>query len=120
MLSGVVGVILLLLVLSGYFETKVATEEVPGLRSVPEGARFAIAEEVTQPRYESAIGAIEPVHEAKVASKILARVLEVNVSAGTRVSAGEVLVQLSALRFSATHRARAEWHGRPARVFNPT
>jgi RND family efflux transporter MFP subunit len=49
---------------------------------------------VSIPRYETAVGTIQAVHEAAVASKILARVEEVNVTAGQKVLAGEVLVKL--------------------------
>lgn len=95
MLAGIVGVTLLLMIFAGYFHTKVDATPNTRLRPVPAGAAFAMVTEITQPRYESAIGAIKPVHEANVASKILARVLEVNVTAGKKVTAGEVLVKLS-------------------------
>lgn len=95
MLSGIVGVTLLLLVFAGYFHTKVDATASTRLRPPPAGAKYAMVTQVTQPRYESAIGAIKPVHEANVASKILARVLEVNVTAGKKVNAGEILVRLS-------------------------
>jgi RND family efflux transporter MFP subunit len=95
MLGGIAGVTLLLMVFAGYFHKKVDTKTNTRVRPTPEGAKFAVVMEITQPRYESAIGAIKPVHEANVASKILARVLEVNVTAGKKVTAGEVLVKLS-------------------------
>ncbi len=95
MLAGIVGVTLLLMVFAGYFHTKVDATPSARLRPPPAGAKYAVVTEITQPRYESAIGAIKPVHEANVASKILARVLEVNVTAGKKVTVGEVLVRLS-------------------------
>ena len=95
MLAGIVGVTLLLMVFAGYFHTKVAATPSTRLRPPPAEAKYALVTEITQPRYESAIGAIKPVHEANVASKILARVLEVNVTAGKKVNVGEVLVRLS-------------------------
>lgn len=95
MLSGIVGVTLLLLVFAGYFHTKVAAPASTRLRPPPAEAKYAMVTEITQPRFESAIGAIKPVHEANVASKILARVLEVNATAGKKVNAGEILVRLS-------------------------
>jgi len=49
---------------------------------------------VKRPRFESAVGTVRPVHEAAVASKLLARVLEVRVKAGQRVQRGEVLALL--------------------------
>ena len=95
MLAGIVGVTLLLMVFAGYFHTKIDAPASNRLRPPPAGAKYAVVMEITQPRYESAIGAIKPVHEANVASKILARVLEVNVTAGKNVIAGEILVKLS-------------------------
>lgn len=95
MFAGVAGVTLLLMVFAGVFHSKVGSKELSRLRPIPPGATLAVVTEVTQPRYESAIGAIRPVHEANVASKILARVLEVNVTAGKRVTVGDVLVKLS-------------------------
>ncbi len=95
MLFGVAGVTLLLMVFAGVFHTKVPSKASTQLRPIPTDASFAEVKQVTQPRYESATGAVKPVHEANVASKILARVLEVNVIAGKRVTAGDVLVRLS-------------------------
>jgi len=95
MLVGVAGVTLLLMVFAGVFHTKVPVTAPTRLRPIPDGATFAVVTQITQPRYESAIGAVKPVHEANVASKILARVLEVNVIAGKKVTAGDVLVRLS-------------------------
>ncbi len=95
MLAGVAGVTLLLMIFAGVFHTKVDAAGDPRRRDIPPGAQFVAVQEITQPRFESAIGTIRPVHEANVASKILARVLEVNVVAGKTVRAGEVLVRLS-------------------------
>jgi len=99
MSAGVIGVTLLLMIFAGVFHSKVA-QKGTSLRNlmrnpIPKDAQFAIVKQITQPRFESAIGAIKPVHEASVASKILARVLEVNVTAGKKVTAGEILVRLS-------------------------
>jgi RND family efflux transporter MFP subunit len=95
MLAAIGGVALLLMVFAGFFHSKVDAKSSKRLRPAPSGAQFVEVVQLTQPRYESAIGAIKPVHEANVASKILARVLEVNVTAGKKVNAGEVLVKLS-------------------------
>jgi len=95
LIVGVAGVTLLLLVFAGVFHSKVENKAVVPVRTIPADAKFATVIELVQPRYESAIGAIKPVHEANVASKLLARVLAVNVTAGKRVTAGELLVTLS-------------------------
>ena len=95
MSAGVIGVTLLLMIYAGVFHSKVAQKSTSLRNPIPKDAQFEIVKQITQPRFESAIGAIKPVHEASVASKILARVLEVNVTAGKKVTAGEVLVRLS-------------------------
>lgn len=46
------------------------------------------------PQVETAVGTIKPVHEAGVASKLLAKVLDVRVRPGQAVAAGDLLVQL--------------------------
>ncbi len=92
---GIAGVVLLLMIIAGVFHEKVPTTHTTPARPIPQDAIFAEVELITQPRFESAIGAIKPVHEADVASKILARVLELNVTAGKHVTAGDVLVRLS-------------------------
>lgn len=95
MASGIAGVTLMLMVFAGFFHAKVPDHASNNLRPIPPNSKFVSVAEVTQPRYESAIGAIKPTHEANVASKILARVLEVNVTAGKKVNAGDVLVRLT-------------------------
>ena len=95
MLAAIAGVTLLLMVFAGVFHSKVPAVSDARRRDIPPGAQFFTVQTVIQPRFESAIGAIRPVHEANVASKILARVLEVNVVAGKAVQAGDVLVRLS-------------------------
>lgn len=93
--AAVFGVGLLLMLLSGVFHPKVTHSESSPRIPIPPNAQFVEAQIVTKPRFESAIGSIKPVRESSVASKILARVLEVNVTAGKQVQEGEVLVRLS-------------------------
>lgn len=95
MLVSVAGVAWLLMLFAGYFHKKVSSQSQTQKRAIPPDAVFVTVAQITQPRYESATGAIKPVHEANVASKIMARVLEINVTAGKQVSAGDVLVRLS-------------------------
>ena len=87
-------VVLLLLWLAGTFEHKID----PSARAVaarPVGdARLVTAGLKSLPRVESAVGSVRAVHETSIASKLLAKVLEVNVTAGQAVSAGDVLVRL--------------------------
>ncbi|MEQ1827786.1 MAG: efflux RND transporter periplasmic adaptor subunit [Pirellula sp.] len=95
LLASVLGVAVLLMIFAGVFHPKVDGHVSRRHKPIPTGAEFAEVVELIQPRYESAIGAVKPVHEANIASKILARVLEVNATAGQRVRAGAVLVKLN-------------------------
>lgn len=84
----------LLLALAGVFRAKVPHSQV--LESGRSAAGLPITEVrlVTRPRLETAVGTIRPVHETAVASKLLAKVVQVHVKAGQVVSEGEVLVRL--------------------------
>lgn len=88
------GVGWLLLALAGTFHHKTPSEAaaVP-VRSLSEQEVVDVVT-VRRPRFETAIGTIQPVHEAAVASKLLARVVEVRVKAGQQVAEGDVLVRL--------------------------
>jgi RND family efflux transporter MFP subunit len=61
--------------------------------TLPAGAT-AVARIVTVPVTEQAVGTIRAQHETTIASRILARVVEINVRAGQQIKAGEVLVRL--------------------------
>lgn len=89
-----VGVGWLLLALAGTFHHKTPAEvtEPPTRRLAGEEVIAVVS--VRRPRFETAIGSIQPVHEAAVASKILARVVEVHVKAGQQVLRDETLVRL--------------------------
>lgn len=95
LLASVAGVGLLLVVLSGKFHRKVDSSSTVLQTSLPSNAIVVEVRESIQPRFETAVGVIKPVREANLASKILARVLEVNVTAGKPVSEGDVLVRLN-------------------------
>jgi len=92
-------VVLLLLWLAGTFHEKVPGNAplVAQTAGRPAGdAPIAVARIVRVPRNESSVGSIRAVHETTVASKILAKVLEVNVTAGQKVERGDVVVRLDA------------------------
>lgn len=91
-------VVVLLLWLAGAFEAKIdqrtATDDVAASR-VPVGSRETIdAVQITVPRIETAVGSVQAVHELTVASKLLARVESINVTAGASVQSGEVIAIL--------------------------
>jgi membrane fusion protein (multidrug efflux system) len=93
------GITYLMMVLAGVFEPKVgvpATAAPEGVKQRRLGPGQAVEEVrlVRRPRQEAAVGTVRAVQEVFVASKILARVVEVRVKAGQAVEAGEVLVVL--------------------------
>ncbi len=91
------GIVVLMMVLSGAFERKVKPGPAAGVAEKAAGPapkNVGVVRLVRRPRRESAVGTIRPVHEAIVASKILARVEEVRVRAGQAVKRGDMLVLL--------------------------
>ncbi len=94
-------VVVLLLALSGKFHRKIGTSPAPA-PAAAESRRAGIAAHVNlvpvtvlrTPVIEPAVGTIKAVHEASVASKLMAKVTEVNVQAGQEVKAGDILVRL--------------------------
>ena len=90
------GVTWMLLQLSGLFKEKVPPPGgvVAAGEPLPDGAELVAVRRITRPRYESAVGTVKPVHEVAVASKILAVIEEVRVTAGQPVRAGDVLAVL--------------------------
>lgn len=88
------GLTLLMLVLSGYFTPKVPSERPAPTRAPVPAGELGEVRLVRRPRVETAIGTVRAVHEAAVAAKILARVVDVKVKAGQTVQQGELLVQL--------------------------
>lgn len=83
--------------LSGGCEQRVAPGEVdvagPTLAA---DARTALVEEVTEPAVEWASGEVASARHTAVSSRVLARIEEVRVRAGSSVSEGDVLVVLDA------------------------
>jgi len=88
------GLGLLLLALAGVFRTKVATDRAAPATKAAGDLPLAEVRLLRRPRYETAVGTVRPVHETAVASKLLAKVIEVKVKAGQTVSRDEVLVRL--------------------------
>jgi RND family efflux transporter MFP subunit len=90
-----VGVVVLLLWLAGRFSPKVpaknTSDQAQG--SHIEGQLVPVRL-IRLPLSESAVGTIRAVHETTIGSKLLARVVEVNLKAGQKVQAGDVLIRL--------------------------
>lgn len=88
------GVAVLLLWLAGKFAPK--TPSAVGQQPPPEAiaGRVETVRRIRVPVDEWAVGSIRAVHETTIGSKLLARVMEVDLRAGQQVHAGEVLVRL--------------------------
>lgn len=91
-----VGVVLLLLWLAGFFESKIGVEEQTGIaaRPLPKGAETVAVRFIEVPLSESAVGTVEADRQTTVASRILSRVVSIDVEAGRYVEEGEVLATL--------------------------
>jgi len=63
-------------------------------RELPADAEVVAVRRISRPRYESAVGTVKPAHEVGVASKILAVIEQVRVTAGQAVRTGQMLVVL--------------------------
>ncbi|TWT46265.1 Multidrug resistance protein MdtE precursor [Phycisphaerae bacterium RAS1] len=87
--------IIALLALAGAFHRKIGDSHGPPPPRRPASDQaIVVARLVKLPAIESAVGTIRAVRETAVAAKILARVTDVQVQAGQRVAAGDVLVRL--------------------------
>ena len=82
----VAGVGMLLLWLAGKFAPKVPMESgAPAAHQQPPAGRVVSVRSVSVPLSETAVGTIRAVHETSIGSKLLARVVEVNLKAGQKV-----------------------------------
>jgi RND family efflux transporter MFP subunit len=89
------GVVVLMLWLSGKFSPKVPETSLATEATTPKlEGRLVPVRLVQLPISESAVGTIRAVHETSIGSKLLARVVGVNLKAGQKVRAGDVLVRL--------------------------
>jgi membrane fusion protein (multidrug efflux system) len=87
-------VTVMLLFLAGVFHNKVPSNVAEGKKRSAEGLKSVAARLLKRPRYETATGTVKPVHESAVAAKLLAKVLEINATAGQVVQKDQVLVKL--------------------------
>jgi len=89
-----VGVVALMMWLVGAFVPKIRAEGAGSGPRLLGNERVVEVAARTIPREETAVGSIQPVHRVELASRLLARALEVNVTAGQKVVKDEVLVRL--------------------------
>jgi membrane fusion protein (multidrug efflux system) len=88
------GVAVLLLWLAGKFAPKTPLTVPPEPPAERPAGAVAEVRLLRVPLEESAVGTIRAVHETTIGSKLLARVVDVDLKAGQQVSAGDVLVRL--------------------------
>ena len=107
-LAAIAGVGLLLVALAGVFHKKTPPPGGAQRRDATTmgGGRGRVVR-IERPRFETAVGTVKPVHEVSLASKLLAKVLEVRVKAGQSVLQGDLLVKLDDADLVA-RRAQAE------------
>jgi RND family efflux transporter MFP subunit len=96
MMAFAAGVVVLMLWLIGAFGPKVGRHAGDGFEPHRPIGGASIVEVVSRtiPLEETAVGTLQPVRRVEVASRLLARAVEVNVVAGQRVAKGDVLVRL--------------------------
>ena len=89
------GVVALMLWLAGWFSPKTPTTNAANQALTPTiDGQLVKVRLIRLPLSESAVGTIRAVHETTIGSKLLARVVEVNLKAGQKVKAGDMLVRL--------------------------
>jgi multidrug efflux pump subunit AcrA (membrane-fusion protein) len=87
--------VVLMLGLAGTFSRKVpATVDAPVSAGGEISGQAVAVRRIRVPRIESSVGTFRAVHETTVGSKLLARVIEVQLKAGQSVREGDVLVRL--------------------------
>ncbi|MCC6124756.1 MAG: efflux RND transporter periplasmic adaptor subunit [Pirellulales bacterium] len=88
------GVIVLLLWLAGKFEKKVPAKIEKSRSEAKIEGRVERVRLLSLSMTESAVGSVRAVHETSIGSKLLARVVEVNIKAGQKVKTGDILFRL--------------------------
>jgi RND family efflux transporter MFP subunit len=89
------GVVALMLWLAGWFSPKMPATTAANQAQTPTiNGQLVKVQLIRLPLSESAVGSIRAVHETSIGSKLLARVVEVNLKAGQKVRAGDILVRL--------------------------
>ncbi|MFA6569019.1 MAG: efflux RND transporter periplasmic adaptor subunit [Victivallales bacterium] len=86
-------VIMLLLWMSGKFTSKVPSK-IPAPAAQNMNGQIVPVRLVKSPLTESAVGTVQAVHETTIASKLLSRVIEMNIKAGQAVKKNDVLMRL--------------------------
>ena len=117
--AATIGLVLMLMALAGFFHRKFPTDLTRISDFDPNKTAVVEVRMIRKPRYETAVGSIKAAHEAAVASRLLARVIEVSVKAGQAVKRDDVLVRLDDVDLHARHKqAEATWEIAKANLGN--
>jgi RND family efflux transporter MFP subunit len=95
-----VGLGLLMVWLSGYFQTKVQPSWTDRTKLSDPDAETDEVHEVVKPVLEEVVGTLRAANRTVVSAKILATIAEIPVVAGQEVRAGDVLIRLDAQEYS--------------------
>lgn len=109
--QAVVGAVLVGLVvawLSGTCGRKIAPGEIEPTATPGAGGRVAVVERLLEPVVEQVSGTLASARHTTVSSKILARIEEIKVRAGSQVGVGDVLIVLDARDLDARARESQE------------
>ena len=93
--TGVVGLLLLMMVQGGYFASGQIVPGITGEKPAGNEETFKVAETV-KPDFYQAIGTVRSRNEIDVVPRIVARILEIKVRSGDSVKKGDVLAILDA------------------------
>ena len=93
---GVIAILLSIMWLSGAFESKIDIDEIPTFTTKSVEGERAVAKLLTETAIELVSGTLVSARHTTVASRVLARVEEVRVRAGSDVNKGDVLIVLDA------------------------
>ena len=91
---GVIAITLSIMWLSGAFESKIDMDKIPALASQSTDGERVVTKLLTETAIELVSGTLVSARRTTVASRVLARVEEVRVSAGSDVNKGDVLIVL--------------------------
>ncbi len=94
--GGVIVIILSIMWLSGAFESKIDVDEIPAFTSQSAEGEKAVAKLSTAAAVELVSGTLVSARHTTVSSRVLARVEEVRVRAGSDVNKGDALIVLDA------------------------
>jgi len=96
MIVGLLAMVAVIAWMSGFFNSRLAPGQVEvRRRHLRQGRETDVVREVTKDYFEEAVGTLKSAARTLVASKVLARIEQITVSAGDEVHRGDILVELA-------------------------